>query len=152
MTRERRETRTASAKLQEHKRARQEGKRKRNELGVRAAEDVHHLCLRVDVFSGGFGETVEDEFGDVDAPGVQLRLDELGEGEEQDEGASEGGDVEHLVAVGHRRVAEVRPLRRVKSRERACYVPEGAWRSGRARPGSAETSERCARLRTTDYE
>ena len=105
------ETRTAPAKLHVDERARKERKRKRDELGVLAAEDVYHLCPRVDVVCRFLGEAVEDDVRDVDAPCVKLRLDELGEGEEQSEGANEGGNVGNLVAVGHgQRVAGVRPL------------------------------------------
>ena len=105
------ETRTAPAKLHVDERARKKSKRKRDELGVLAAEDVYHLCLRVDVVCRFLGEAVEDEVRDVNAPCVKLRLDELGEGEEQSKGANEGGNVGNLVAVGHgQRVAGVRPL------------------------------------------
>lgn len=50
-----------------------------------------------------FGETDEDEVRDEDAPSVKLSLDELEDGDEDDEGANEGGEEGDLELVGHAR-------------------------------------------------
>lgn len=86
-----------AAKLHEHDRAGNEREGEGDELGVRVGEHPD-VGGRTDGFFAG---AEEDEVGDVYAAGVELRLDELGEDDEEECGGDEGGYVDDLEAVGH---------------------------------------------------
>ena len=90
------------------------------------------------MFPGFLVKADEDEVGDVVAGGVQLPLDELCDGDEEKEGASEGGDEGDLVSVGHatnNMLGWSDALRvRVQIRARACSCNRRRTRPSRRAP------------------